>query len=196
MIAGISGANRRSITTVETSREHKLPLSFRLSGEQKAQSCDSVTVNECRTSLLCADEESLIRSASFCRLARSKTQITMLSHSAISRHPQSGQVTLSHLLLAIVFVMPVSGAIAELKHSGSGALRYVMVLPASLAVGAFLVGLDWKLGKALWSRGQRHSPKVQNAVAIFLFAMQLLWIVVGVASGFLLAVFAALIFRG
>ena len=120
----------------------------------------------------------------------------MLAHGGTSRNQRSGQVTLSHLLLAIAFVMPVSGAIAGLKHSGSGALRYVIVLPASFVVGALIVRLDWKLGKALWSRCKQHSPKVQNAVAIFLFTLQLLWIVVGVVSGFALAALAARMFQG
>jgi hypothetical protein len=101
-----------------------------------------------------------------------------------------------HLLLAIAFVMPLSGAIAELKHSGGGALRYVIVLPTSLAVGALIVWLDWKLGKALWSRCQRRSPQVQNVVAMFLFILELLWIVVGGVSGFKLAAFTASVFQG
>jgi len=120
----------------------------------------------------------------------------MLTDKGISRNPQSGHVTLMHLLLAIAFVMPLSGAIAELKHSGGGALCYVIVLPASLAVGALIVRLDWKLGKALWSRCQRHSPNVQNAIAMFLFTLELLWIAVGIVSGSMLAAFAARIFRG
>ena len=119
----------------------------------------------------------------------------MLLHGGTSRNQQSGQVTLSHLLLAIAFVMPFSGALAELKHSGSGALRYVIVLPASFVVGALIVRLDWELGKALWSRSKQHSLKMQNAVAIFLFTLQLLWIVVGAASGFALATLAARIFQ-
>src|SRR5215468_8046307 len=114
----------------------------------------------------------------------------MLTKRGISRNTQSGQVTLMHLLLAIAFVMPITGAIAELKHSGSGALCYLIVLPASLAIGALIVWFDWKLGKALWSRCERHSPKVQNAVAMFLFTLELLWIVVGVVSGSMLAAFA------
>lgn len=91
----------------------------------------------------------------------------------------TGQVTLSHLLLFVAFVTPPSEAKAELKCSGSGDMRYVTVLPASIAVGALIVWLDWKLGKALWSRYQRHSPKVQNAAIIFVFALQLLWIAAG-----------------
>jgi len=72
----------------------------------------------------------------------------------------------------------------------------VIVLPASLALGALIVCLEWKLGKALWSRCQRRAPQVQNVVATFLFVLELLWIVVGVVSGFKLAAFAASLFQG
>jgi hypothetical protein len=118
----------------------------------------------------------------------------MLTGKGISENPQSGQVTMMHLLLAIAFVMPITGAMA--KHFGSGALCYLIVLPASLAVGALIVWSQWKLGKALWSRCQRYSKKAPSAVALFLFALELLWIVVGVAAGSMLAALAVRIFRG
>jgi hypothetical protein len=58
-------------------------------------------------------------------------------------------------------------------------------------LGALIVSLDWRLRKALWVRCQRYSKQAQNAVAIALFAVELLWIVVGSISGFKLAAFVA-----
>jgi hypothetical protein len=60
-----------------------------------------------------------------------------------------------------------------------------------LCSAALIVSLDWRRGKALWLRFQRYSKQAQNAVAIALFAVELLWIVVGSISGFKLAAFVA-----
>jgi hypothetical protein len=107
------------------------------------------------------------------------------------KNPESGQVTMMHLLLCIAFFMPVVTAITELKHSGGGTLRYLVAAPSALVLGALIVSLDWKLGKVVWLRWQRYSKQAQNAVAIALLAGELLWIVVGVVSGVKLAAFVA-----
>jgi hypothetical protein len=86
----------------------------------------------------------------------------MLEDRAASRNSESGQVTLMHLFLFIAFFMPV-----------------------------VIVSLEWRLGKAVWLRSQRYSEQTQNAVAIALFAGELLWIVVGTFSGDKLAAFVA-----
>lgn len=67
---------------------------------------------------------------------------------------------------------------------GGGTLRHLVAVPSALVLGALIVSLDWRLGKALWLRCQRYSKQAQNAVAIALFAVELLWIVVGSISGF------------
>jgi hypothetical protein len=72
---------------------------------------------------------------------------------------------------------------------GGGTLRYLVAVPSALVLGALIVSLDWRLGKALWLRCQRYSKQAQNAVAIALFAVELLWIVVGSISGFKLLAF-------
>ncbi|MGA9392748.1 MAG: hypothetical protein WBV69_20130 [Candidatus Sulfotelmatobacter sp.] len=115
----------------------------------------------------------------------------MLEDRAVLRNPESGQVTLMHLLLGIAFFIPVGAATTLLWHSGGGALRYLVIVPSALALGALIVTLDWKLGKAAWLRCQRCSKHMQNAVAIGLFAAELLWIAVGAVSGFKLATFVA-----
>lgn len=111
----------------------------------------------------------------------------MLADKAVSKKPESGQVTIFHLLTSIAFCMPLGAVITELRHSGGGTLRYLVAVPVALALGVLIVSLDWKLGKALWLRCQRYSKQAQNAVAIALVAAQLLWIVVGDVSGFKLA---------
>jgi hypothetical protein len=107
------------------------------------------------------------------------------------KKPESGQVTLMDLFLGIAFCMPITAATTELKRSGGGTLRYLIAVPSALALGAVIVWLDWKLGKTVWLRCQRYSKQAQNAVAVALFAIELLWIVVGGVSGFKLAAFIA-----
>lgn len=115
----------------------------------------------------------------------------MLEDNAVSKNPEAGQVTLMHLLLGIAFCMPITTAISELKHSGGGVLRYLVAVPSALGLGAVIVSVDWKLGKAAWLRSQRYSTQAQNAVAIALFVGELLWIFVGCVSGFKLAALIA-----
>jgi hypothetical protein len=108
----------------------------------------------------------------------------------VARNPEFGQVTLMHLFLGIAFCMPITAATTELKHSGGGSLRYLVAVPSALALGAVIVWLDWTLGKTMWVRFQRYS-KAQNAVAMALFSVELLWIAVGGVSGYKLAAFVA-----
>jgi hypothetical protein len=110
---------------------------------------------------------------------------------AVHKTAKSGQVGLGHLLLAIVFFMPMSGAVTELKNFGGGDLRYLIAVPCALAAGSLVTWLDWKLGKILWTKGQRHSRITQDVVAIALLALELCWIVVGGVSGFKVAAFVA-----
>jgi hypothetical protein len=115
----------------------------------------------------------------------------MLKDKAVSENTGSGQVTLGHLLLGIALCMPVSMGVTELKHSGGGILRYVIVAPSALVIGALIVSFDWTLGKAVWLRCRRYSNKAQNRAAMALFGLQLLWIVIGAIAGFKLATFVA-----
>jgi hypothetical protein len=78
-----------------------------------------------------------------------------------------------------------------MKHSGGGTLCYLVAVPLALALGAAIVCLDWKFGKTVWLRCQRYSKQAQNAVAVALFVVELLWIVVGGISGVKLAAFVA-----
>ena len=107
------------------------------------------------------------------------------------RNSESGQVTLMHLLLCIAFCMPIVEATTDLEHSGGGAVRYLIAVPSALVLGALIVCLDWKLVKAVLLRCQRYSKQSQNGVAIALFALQILWIVLGAIAGFKLAAFVA-----
>jgi len=115
----------------------------------------------------------------------------MRNHNTGSENTGTGQVTLGHLLLGIVFCMPVSMAVIEIKHSGGGIFRYLIVAPVALVLGVLIASLDWKLGKAVWLRCQRCSNRAQNRAAMALFGLQLLWIVLGAISGFKLATFVA-----
>src|SRR5579872_1234590 len=110
---------------------------------------------------------------------------------AVSKNIGTGQVTLGHLLLAIAFCQPVGIAVIQIKHSGGGILRYLVIVPVALALGFLIASLDWKLGKATWLRCQAYSNRARKRVAIALFCLQLLWIVLGVISGFKLATFVA-----
>jgi hypothetical protein len=115
----------------------------------------------------------------------------MLKSMDVSKNPGSGQVTLKHLLLGVAFVQPIAGATAMLKHFGVGILRYSIAVPAALALGVVIVWLDWKIGKTVWLRCHQCPKQAQNAVALALFAVDLLWIVVGGLSGFKLAALVA-----
>jgi len=64
-----------------------------------------------------------------------------------------------HLFLFIAFFMPVVAATTALKLSGGGTLRYLIAVPSALVLGALIVSLDWRLGKALWLRRQRYSKQ-------------------------------------
>ncbi len=107
----------------------------------------------------------------------------------VSTASKSGQVTLMHLLDLIAFCMPISMATGGLQHSGGGVVRYLIAIPAALVLGALIVSLNWKLGKAMWLRSQSYSKRMQNAVAMGLFGQQMLWIVLGAVAGFGLAAF-------
>jgi hypothetical protein len=107
----------------------------------------------------------------------------------VPQHTQIRQVGLLDLLTMIAFVMPIYAAIAEVKRAGGGILAYVVASPLTVAMGALIVWVDWKLGKAVWIRSKGHSEKVKNAVGFALLAFQLFGIFVGLASGIRLAVF-------
>jgi hypothetical protein len=113
----------------------------------------------------------------------------MLEDRDVSKNPESRQITLMDLFLAMAFCMPIVAATTELKHSGGGTMRYVVAVPSALALGVVIVWLDWNLGKTVWFKGQRYSKQAQNAVAMTLFALELLWIVVGGILGSKLAAF-------
>jgi hypothetical protein len=85
----------------------------------------------------------------------------MLEDWAGSKNPEAGQVTLMHLFLCIAFFMPVAAATTERKRSGGGTLRCLVPVPSALVLGAVIVSLDWRLGKALWLRCQRYSKQAQ-----------------------------------
>ena len=95
----------------------------------------------------------------------------MIEGKGLSKKSESGQVTLGHLLLVIAFFMPICAVMVALKNWGGGLLRYLVAASTTLVLGALIVTLDWKLGKAVWLRSQRYSKKVQNATAIALFAV-------------------------
>ena len=113
----------------------------------------------------------------------------MLKDRAVSKNPEPEQITLMDLFLGIAFCMPVVAATTELKLSIGGPLRFLVAVPSALVLGALIVWLNWKFGKTVWLRCQQYSKHAQNAVAIALFAVELLWIVVGGVSGFKLAAF-------
>ena len=100
-----------------------------------------------------------------------------------SKNPESGQVTILHLLLGIAFFMPVVAAVSALKRSSGGALRYTVAVPLTLAVGSLIVWLDWKIGKAAWMRSEHYSKFLQNVAALSIVAMDVAWIAVGGVSG-------------
>lgn len=96
---------------------------------------------------------------------------------------EAGEITVGHLLMAIGFFMPVEAVVIVVKHAGGGALRYALGVPLGLALGVLIVRLDWKIGKALWLRSRNYSEKVQNGVALGVFALQVVWIIAGAIVG-------------
>jgi hypothetical protein len=107
----------------------------------------------------------------------------------VPQHTQMRQVGLLDLFTMIVFIMPIYATIAEVKRAGCGILAYVVALPLTVAIGALIVWVDWKLGKAVWIRSKGHSEKIKNAAGFALLAFQMFWIFVGLASGVRLAAF-------
>lgn len=115
----------------------------------------------------------------------------MHNNNVVSENAGNGQVTLGHLFLGIVFCMPVTAAVPEIKHAGGGVFRYLIAASIALLFGVLIASLDWKLGKAAWLRCQRCSSRAQNAANIALFGLDLLWIALGAFSGLKLATFVA-----
>ena len=100
---------------------------------------------------------------------------------------QRGQVTLGHLLLSIAFFMPVVAVIMEIKRVGGGPVQYALSVPLGLGLGAVIGRLSWIAGRSLWLRSQSYSNKVQNGIAIGVFALDIVWIIVGGIAGTALA---------
>ena len=100
---------------------------------------------------------------------------------------QHGQVTLGHLLLSIAFFIPVETVIFEIKHVGGRPVQYALGVPLGLGLGAVIGRLSWISGRSLWLRSQRYSQKVQNGIAIGVFALDIVWIIVGGIAGTALA---------
>lgn len=100
---------------------------------------------------------------------------------------EGGEFTLGHLLMAIGFFMPVEAVVFAVKDAGGGALRYALGVPLGLALGLLIVRLDWKIGKALWLRSRNYSERVQNGLALGVFALQIVWIAAGAIVGGVLA---------
>jgi hypothetical protein len=100
---------------------------------------------------------------------------------------QWGQVTMGHLFLVIAFFIRVEAVILKIKHVGGGFSQYALGVPLSLGLGAVIVRLSWISGRSLWLRSQRCSMKVQNGIAIGLFALDIAWIIVGGIAGSALA---------
>jgi hypothetical protein len=69
---------------------------------------------------------------------RTRSDSGMRNHNAVSENTRTGQVTLGHLLLGLAFCMPVSMAVTEIKHSGGGISRYLIVAPVALVLGVLI----------------------------------------------------------
>ena len=91
----------------------------------------------------------------------------------------------------IAFFMPIFTAVAELKRVGGSALGYIVIVPSAIVVGGVIVYTEWRVGRTIWRRLEKHSKTVQNAVGASLFGLLLLGILVGLISGHKLALFVA-----
>ncbi len=96
---------------------------------------------------------------------------------------KSGQVTVGHLLMMVVFVITVEAVIFPIRHAGGGLLRYVLGIPLGLAFGVLVVRMNWTIGKFLWTRSRSYSARMQNALAIVLLALDFVWMAVGAIGG-------------
>jgi len=85
--------------------------------------------------------------------------------------------------------MPIVVTLAAVKHSGGGALRYLVAAPSAVVISILVVYMDWTLGRAIWLRSQQYPKRIQKGVGVALFGFQLLSILVGTVSGVKLAAF-------
>lgn len=91
------------------------------------------------------------------------------------------------LFWGITFFMPAVTAAGELKHSDGGVLRYLITVPPAFALGALIVWVDWKLGKAVWLRYQGYPKQAQNMLGFAWIVLDLFWIMIGAFLGSKLA---------
>lgn len=93
-------------------------------------------------------------------------------------------LTLTNLLIAIAFFMPIIGVIAELRNARSGLLRYSVGLPTAIASAVILAFSEWHLLRLIWIHSEmspwRRSETAATVLAVFVF---IAWIVAGSMIG-------------
>lgn len=96
--------------------------------------------------------------------------------------------TLTNLLIVIAFLMPIIGVFAELKHAGSGLLRYSIGLPLSLAAALVIVIAEWQMLKLVWVQAEKHPSKWASVLSVALWFLLVTWsVVAGAKAGDLIA---------
>jgi hypothetical protein len=120
-----------------------------------------------------------------------RSQSDQAEQKVVSMRSESGQVTLMHLLLSIAFFMPLIAACGEIQNTGGGITRYLLAVPLSIMIGVIIVVSDWNMGKMLWMKSQQLSRRIQNATALALLVLEVLWIFVGAVSGSKLGILVA-----
>jgi hypothetical protein len=112
-----------------------------------------------------------------------------MENRAVHENPKRRQVGLLDLIAMVIFFIPIFATIGMVKRSGGGILRYSLALALSIALGASIVSVDWRLGRAMWRRSTNYSERVRNAVGVALFVFQVFWIFVGLVGGSKLVAF-------
>jgi hypothetical protein len=102
---------------------------------------------------------------------------------------EAGQITLGHLFMMMAFIAPIEIVIMALNRSCSSVLRYVAGMPLAFGLSILIFWLNWQCGKHIWNWSQHYSAQIQNRFAASIFALNILWIIAGLAAGDQLARF-------
>ena len=92
-------------------------------------------------------------------------------------------MTLWDLLLAVCFVMPVSGAIAAAKLIRAGVVGYVLSVLIGLMLGLGCAWIAHKTGASVHNRVKQRDNSVQNRYFRLLYLGAMLWIVFALFLG-------------
>lgn len=92
-------------------------------------------------------------------------------------------MTLWHLLEAICFVTPISGALAGARLSKAGFGGYALGIGVGLALGFCFAWTMWNAGRAFVARTKNKPDSARESYARLLYFGAILWIAFGLVVG-------------